>query len=600
MKTNTKYLQDRNIAYILKNFQLLSTANKHKIKKFAITCINKSIPFGDFTIAFDYIAYKLKCNTKKLERNREILAKVYIKYNLIKDLQFFSDEIDFYKKVITKEENELFNIHINWFIDFIKAILYKKPLPNLNPEHCKINSFFAKSKLNLDEKSYIYFNKLHNEIHSLAKELKILYDEEEYYYFKTLFSELRSVSIIFREVIGNIFLKNKLISIYIDPITGVNNRLKFLEDMKSYENKTLILLNIKNFAQLNLTYGTKFGDKTLEIVAKNLEKLDILNIYRIYADEFAIIVKDTKTAIDLFDNIDEKMKLNDIDYIISFYGSFRKIDNHSFEICEYALLKGKKQHLIDANNYNYEDISIYKKNLDTIQKIKIALLADKVKVYKQPIYDLKQDKITKYECLMRIEDENGEILNPGAFMEVLEQMAIYEEYTKTMIYKSFKYFTDKNYEFSINFAMSDIQNYNTIQFLKKMISNYPETAQRCTIELLENEAVKNFDIVNKFFKEIKEYGLKTTLDDFGSGYSNFSYIFSLELDYIKIDGSITKKLLEDNKMCVLLETMVKMAHSIGMKVVAEFITNKKLFTYVKQANVDYVQGYYISEPKEEI
>jgi len=600
LKTNHKWLKDKNIIFILKNFKILSTANKHKIKKFADDCIKKDIPFGDFNIAFDYLAYKLKCNTKKLERNREILSKTYIKYNLQKDLKFFKDELDFYKKVITKEENELFNIHINWFVNFIKAILYKKSFPNLDPAKCEINSFLSKSKLNLNEKDYIYFNKLHNEIHSLAKELKQLYNEEEYYYFKTLFSELRSLSIIFREIIGNIFLKNKLISIYIDPITKVNNRLKFLEDINSYKNKTLILLNIKNFSQLNLTYGTKFGDKTLQVVAQNLEKFEILNIYRIYADEFAIIVKDNKTAKNLFNSIDEKMKLDDIDYIISFYGSFRKIDIHSFEICEYSLLKGKKQHLINANNLNYEDISIYKSNLDIIQKIKVALLSDKVKVYKQPIYDIKQDKITKYECLMRIEDGNGAILNPGAFMEVLEQMALYEEYTKTMIYKSFNYFKDKNYEFSINFSMSDIQNYNTIQFFKKMIGNYPDTARRCTIELLENEAVKNFDIVNKFFKEMKEYGIKSALDDFGSGYSNFSYIFSLDLNYIKIDGSITKKLLEDKKMGILLETMVKMAHSIGMKVVAEFVSDKKLLEYVKKANVDYAQGYYISEPKEEI
>ncbi len=599
-KITSKWLKDKNIKYILKNYKILSTSTKYKIKKFAKECINKDIPFGDFNIAFDYFAYKLKCNTNKLETNREILAYEYIKYNLQKDLKFFRTEIDFYKKVITKEENEIFNIHINWFMNFIQAILYETALPNLDPQKCEINKFFKQSKLNLDTKDYIYFNKLHNEIHSLAKELKQLYDEKEYYYFKTLFSELRSVSLTFREVIGNIFLKNKLISIYIDPVTKLNNRIKFLEDINSYKDKTLILLNIKDFSKLNVTYGTKFGDKTLEFVANKLANFEILNIYRIYADEFAIIVENEKIAKNLFENINEKLKLEDIEYIISFYGSFRKIDIHSFEVCEYTILKGKKQYLIDANNISYEDISVYKQNLDIIKKIKVALLTDKVKVYKQPIYDIKQEKITKYECLMRIEDENGEILNPAKFMEILNQMALYEEYTKTMIYKSFKYFENKNYEFSINFAMSDIQNYNTIQFFKKMIKNYPETAKRCTIELLENEAVKNFDLVNNFFKEMKEFGIKTALDDFGSGYSNFSYIFSLELDYIKIDGSITQKLLEDEKMEVLLQTMVKMAHSIGMKVVAEFISDKKIFEYVKKANVDYAQGYYISKPKEEI
>jgi EAL domain-containing protein (putative c-di-GMP-specific phosphodiesterase class I) len=197
---------------------------------------------------------------------------------------------------------------------------------------------------------------------------------------------------------------------------------------------------------------------------------------------------------------------------------------------------------------------------------------------------------------MRVEDENGEVLTPYQFMDILESMAIYSEYTKSMIYKAFKQFKDNEYEFSINFSLSDIQNYHTIEFFKKMISNYPNVAKRCTIELLENEAVENFNLVNNFFKDIKKYGVKTALDDFGSGYSNFAYIFSLELNYIKIDGTIIQKILEDNKMKVLLQTLVKMAHSIDMKVIAEFVSDEEIFDELKVIDVDYAQGYFIAKP----
>jgi len=103
-----------------------------------------------------------------------------------------------------------------------------------------------------------------------------------------------------------------------------------------------------------------------------------------------------------------------------------------------------------------------------------------------------------------------------------------------------------------------------------------------------------------FFSEMKDFGVKTALDDFGSGYSNFAYIFSLDLNYIKIDGSITQKILQDKKMRILLDTIVKMAHSINMRVITEFVSSKEILEYIKEMNIDYAQGYYIDKPKEEI
>ena len=133
-----------------------------------------------------------------------------------------------------------------------------------------------------------------------------------------------------------------------------------------------------------------------------------------------------------------------------------------------------------------------------------------------------------------------------------------------------------------------------------MVMKYPETAKKCTIELLENETVKNIDLVNYFFNEIDNFGIKAALDDFGSGYANFSYIFSLNLDYIKLDGSIVQKVIQDEKMRILIETVVKMAHSLDMEVIAEFVSSRQIFNFVKKLGVDYAQGYYVGRPEEEV
>jgi len=593
----SQWLKEEDIDFIIKGLNtLLYATNKEEIISFAKESIKKDIPFGEFTILSDYVIHKLHCDVGNFIQNRDIFAEVFINSCLKKDIDFFKDEINFYKQVITKSENEIFNIHINWFLDFIDSILENKTIKHSDAKSCHISQLFYKHKLNIHTKQKQKFLKIHNQIHYLADEALKMYNKKEYFYFMNIYMELRSLSLTFREVIGNIFLYDKLVSIYIDPVTGVNNRIKFLEDIPEYYGKTLLLINIKDFSKINLTYGAKFGDRTLKKVANFVENLNILNIYRVYADEFALIIEND--AKNIFEKINEKIKLEEIDYLISFYGSFRKIDRHSFEICEYAILDGKKIDLIDANSIDYKKISIYRDNLSIIQKLKVALVSDRMKVYKQPIFDYKKQKITKYECLMRVED-NGEILSPAKFMDILERMAIYSEYTKSMIYESFKYFRDKPYEFSINLSLTDVENYNTISFLKQILSNYPDVAKRCTIELLENEAVKNFKLVNNFFREISQYGVKTALDDFGSGYSNFAYIFSLELDYIKIDGTIIQK-LNDKKMEILVKTLVEMAHSLGMKVIAEFVSDKEIFEKVKLLDVDYSQGYFIGKPKEDI
>ena len=594
----SNWLKKEDIDFIIAGLNvLLYELNEEKISIFAKQSIKKDIPFGEFTILSDYVIHKLHCDVGHFIQNRDIFAKEYINYCLKKDLEFFNDEMNFYKQVITRNENEIFNIHINWLLEFVKGILYQSSFPNFNTKSCQISKLFQKHKFTIPSKQKQKFLQLHEQIHYLADEALKMYQKKEYFYFMNIYMELRSTSLTFREVVGNIFLYDKLVSIYIDPVTGVNNRIKFLEDIKEYNNKILLLLNIKDFSKINLTYGAKFGDKTLRKVAKFMEELEILNVYRVYADEFALIL-DTNPK-DIFNKINEKIKLEEIDYLISFYGSFRKIDEHSFEVCEYAMLDSKKIELVDANVIEYDKISIYKDNLSIIQKLKVALASNRVKVYKQPIFNYKENKITKYECLMRVEDSDGEILSPAKFMDILESMAIYSEYTKSMIYDSFKYFQNKDYQFSINLSLTDIENYNTINFLKQILSNYPDVAKRCTIELLENEAVKNFKLVNNFFREMSSYGVKTALDDFGSGYSNFAYVFSLELDYIKIDGTIIQK-LNDKKMEILVNTLVDMAHSLDMKVIAEFVSDSQIFENVRNLNVDFAQGYYIGKPQEEV
>ena len=116
-----------------------------------------------------------------------------------------------------------------------------------------------------------------------------------------------------------------------------------------------------------------------------------------------------------------------------------------------------------------------------------------------------------------------------------------------------------------------------------------------TLEILESEKVSSFDTVNEFINDVKQFGVKIAIDDFGTGFSNYENILNLNIDYIKIDGSLIRKINEDIYLN-LIKSIVLFSKQQNIKVVAEFVSDLKTLRYVKNIQIDYSQGYYIGKP----
>ena len=157
-------------------------------------------------------------------------------------------------------------------------------------------------------------------------------------------------------------------------------------------------------------------------------------------------------------------------------------------------------------------------------------------------------------------------------------------------------FKDKDFEFSINFTFEDISN--------KEISNYViekrkelNSGNRVVFEIVESEEIDDFNLINGFFSTIRKLGCKIAIDDFGSGYSNFEYLIKLDADYIKIDGSLIKNIVTDDKHRLIVETIVSFARRIGIKTVAEFVSDEKILQTIKEIGISCAQGYHIGKPE---
>jgi EAL domain-containing protein (putative c-di-GMP-specific phosphodiesterase class I)/GGDEF domain-containing protein len=562
---------------------------------------DKTISFSKLAIFLDTFSYTLSLDEKKqLRKNENILAKGYLKYRLPKEIKSLKLGINNNPNFVTKKDLAIVDELLVWLESLINSFLKGEKAPDING---RINEFIKFA----EERSGIFFDdkdikddflRTNKELYECAVEAVNFYEKGGYYYFVLIYIEMIALFLKMVTLLSGMFIEEELLSIYIDPITLLPNRFQLIKDINSFKNVYVMIVNIKAFSKLNMLYGYELGDGILKKVAGFLKTSVSIKNYRIYGDEFAILVDSEKNARVLFDSLNSSISViaNNEKYDIFFYGAYSKFEDKALESCEFALFRGDKKDLIASREI--EDlIENIKQELTLVQKLKEIMIKDDIIPYYQPIYITHKDvkKILKYEVLMRLKYEN-EILEPKDFLETLTEAPFYTEFTKSILIKSFEIFKNSNFTFSVNFTLKDIKDKTIRILLETLVSKYPDVAKRLTIEIVENEALKEFELLNEFITTFKKRGISFALDDFGSGYSNFAQFAKLHIDFIKIDGTIITQVLEDKKMQQLVDSIVNFAQTLELQTIAEFVCTKELFEYL-QSKVDMLQGFYIGKPE---
>ena len=402
--------------------------------------------------------------------------------------------------------------------------------------------------------------------------------------------------------------RNQLFKTYFtDNLTSLPNLYQLRKDLEGDDQKGLVLVKIDNFITVNNFYGFVVGDYVIEEIAKYLNNVfSKHNVYRLSGAEFAFTLDEQMNFYDLKEYLTKLYE-----EIKSFYVLYQStkifIDftmastagieqNNIFSKVSMALDYAKG---VGAPFWIYEDRmnfeNDYERNFELSETVRDAVTNSRIVPYFQAIIDNKTGKITKHECLARLLDENNNVLSPVLFIPLAKKIKVYNEITKQMINKSFEAFKDSEFEFNINLSIEDIMSNEIYNFIiDKLRSSNAST--RVTFELLESEAVQDFTKVEQFVNEVKRYGAKIAIDDFGSGYSNFSYLIKIKANYIKIDGSLIKDIDVDNSSLLVVETIVNFAKKLGMKTVAEYVHSSVIMDKVKELGIDYSQGFYIDEP----
>jgi len=274
-------------------------------------------------------------------------------------------------------------------------------------------------------------------------------------------------------------------------------------------------------------------------------------------------------------------------------------------LVDMLLKNNKKEYLfamhkiIDINldilslSYNQED---QEQLINEVLLIKNAISDNSIVPFLQPIIHTSDEQINKFESLMRIPDESGNIIYPiYPILQTAKKIHLYTELMQQMIVKTFAIFRDLEYSFSINISYEDISDSRFRGFLQTHLESFPNPS-RIIFEILETDIITDFEIVLSFIEHIKSFGCQIAIDDFGSGYSNMENILNLKPDYIKIDGSLIKDIDTSIESYTIVKSIITMSKELNSQTVAEFVHNKAVYQVLKELKVDYLQGYYTGIP----
>jgi diguanylate cyclase (GGDEF)-like protein/PAS domain S-box-containing protein len=413
-----------------------------------------------------------------------------------------------------------------------------------------------------------------------------------------------------------------------DALTDLPNRTEFerhlqealLSAKDSNRQHVLCYLDLDQFKIVNDTCGHVAGDELLRqitgLLRSKVRDTDVLA--RLGGDEFGILLKycHPQRAPSVAESFCRVVK------------DFRFLwGEHSFETgvsvglvaitedsqsvsevlstadvaCYAAKDKGRNQ----VHMYQPDDMELKQRRgeMQWVSRIRRAIDENRFCLYQQPIVPLNPDSGLEMhrELLIRLMDEDGKLVPPMAFIPAAERYNLMPDIDRWVIRHGFQLLgaqcsSDCEWICAINLSGQSLCDDAFLDFIIRQFELSGVSPDRICFEITETAAVANLVRASNFINVLKQMGCRFALDDFGSGLSSFAYLKNLKVDYLKIDGSFVKDMMNDPIDRSLVEAINEIGHIIGIKTIAEFVENTDILEALRELGVDFAQGYGVAKP----
>ncbi len=409
-----------------------------------------------------------------------------------------------------------------------------------------------------------------------------------------------------------------------DCLTGLLNRSEFDQRLEAAvasareggERHALLFIDLDQFKLVNDSCGHLAGDEMLRRIAHRLRQgiRDSDVLARLGGDEFGVLLRGCE--LPRAESIASKL-LGHLKSYVFVWGERCFRAGASIGLVEvdgyrdaHALLSMADMACYAAKDHGRNRLRIYTESdaelrlrrgeIQWVQRLHKAMANDELLLYRQPIRGL-SDAAVHHEVLLRLREENDSIVLPDAFIPAAERYGLMPEIDRwvidhTLAASRASAADDPGYCF-INLSATSLSDDKLIETIEECLKDHQVPARRIGFEITETAAIADFDRARELIQALRALGCKVSLDDFGTGMSSFSYLKSLEVDFIKIDGGFVRNMLREPMDHAIVEAVNHIAHVSGIQTIAEFIENETIETHIDALGIDFAQGWAIGMPE---
>jgi diguanylate cyclase (GGDEF)-like protein/PAS domain S-box-containing protein len=415
-----------------------------------------------------------------------------------------------------------------------------------------------------------------------------------------------------------------------DLLTGLINRREFenrlassLENLNDDAEVThaLLYVDLDQFKVVNDTFGHAAGDALLkqlsDIIQGQVRSTDILA--RLSGDEFGILLErcSKARAIDVAELIRGAIE----GYRFEWQDSFTTVrcsigvvlvtsENNDdvanlMSAADVACYSAKDMGRNQIHFYRDSDASLRHEEMKWVSRITSAVEDDRFELYFQPIIGIGErhtERRRHYELLLRMRDEDGELVGPNQFIPAAERYNLMSTLDRWVIHQALSELADRSedgearYTIAINLSGTSLSEDRFLDFVIEELKSQKLPAGAICFEITETAAISNLARVVHFMQTLKKLGCKFSLDDFGSGLSSFTYLKNLPVDYLKIDGQFIRNVVDDSVDEEMVRAIQKVGNAMGIETIAERVENREVLEKLGALGVEFAQGFYIARP----
>ena len=411
-----------------------------------------------------------------------------------------------------------------------------------------------------------------------------------------------------------------------DPLTALLNRRSFRARLDTYVNFSsryggrgaVMVIDLDGLKDVNDRLGHQQGDNLIRRVAARLrERVRSTDIVaRLSGDEFAVLMpqSDVEGALQLGEDLrvevadtfagDPELAGATISVGITMFGV--ESDGGAEAVlaaADEAMYRAKAEgrNRVSFFEAPVEETSGAVRRLTTSAKIRNALTQNRLSLATQPISNLADGAVERFELLLRMRGDTGELLPAAAFIGVAERSGMIQELDRWVIGQAFdlldaRALTGNPISLHVNLSGASLTDISVLEFIERRLDEGDADPARCTFEITQTARVEDLDTAASFADRITEFGCEVAIDDYGSGFGPFEYLKRFPFDVIKIDGAFIRDLANNDADQLTVQAIVGIAQGLGKTTIAEFVEDEQTAILLREYGVDMAQGYHLGAP----